>query len=212
MNYYILMADIINSRKKNEYVLMQEFKHIVNKINFESALSVLSPLTITLGDEFQCIVMNLQESIKIIFNIEEAIVHNKADFKLRFALHYGEINTPINHNIAYEMLGPGLSKTRNLLMNLKKSKNNSRFYFDVNGANFDKALNDAFFIYQSFIDNWDFKDYALISKFLDINDYKIVASQMKKDKSLMWKREKSLKITEYKTIKELINLILEKKL
>lgn len=35
-------------------------------------------------------------------------------FKLHYVGHYGEIQTPINREIAYEMMGPGLTQARAL--------------------------------------------------------------------------------------------------
>ena len=70
------------------------------------------------------------------------------------------------------------------------------------------AFNDAFLLFQSIIDDWKInKDYAIIGMFLQHKDYKQVAEQANKDRSLMWKRERSLKIDEYFAIKAIIKYI-----
>lgn len=47
------MADIVDSRKANQTLLIDELKKVVHFINNKWEASIVSPLTITLGDEFQ---------------------------------------------------------------------------------------------------------------------------------------------------------------
>ena len=61
-------------------------------------------MTITLGDEFQGVIDSTENAIKVIFEIEEEIINNNQDLKLRYVINKGKIDTPINKNIAYEML------------------------------------------------------------------------------------------------------------
>lgn len=205
MRNYILMADIIKSSKYNSNILMQEFKEISENINSELKRYFYSPITITLGDEFQCIVKSLMKGIEVIYSFEEQILKYREKFKLRYVLNYGEIDTPINPKKAYEMLGNGLSEARETLEKLKKGK--KRFFIKDENEELSKKLNLALFIYQSCIKEWKEKDYEIASSFIKNRDYKVVAKDLKKDVSLMWKREKSLKIKEYLAIKELILLL-----
>jgi hypothetical protein len=205
MKNYILMADIIKSSKYNSNILIQEFKEISENINSKLKRHFYSPITITLGDEFQCVVKSLIKGIEVIFNFEEQILKYREKFKLRYVLNYGEIDTPINPDNAYEMLGIGLSAARETLGKLKKGK--KRFFIKHENEELSKKLNLALFIYQSCINGWKEKDYVIVSSFIKNRDYKVVAKHLKKDVSLMWKREKSLKIKEYFAIKELILLL-----
>ena len=99
MDYLVLMADVIGSRKKESTELISEFKRIVNYINDKWSKEILSPLTITLGDEFQGVINTTENSIKVIFDIEEEIIKNNQDLKLRYVVNKGKIDTPINKNI-----------------------------------------------------------------------------------------------------------------
>ena len=204
MKYYILMADIINSREKNAQLLMEQFKDVISKVNILQNKNLCSPLTITLGDEFQGVVKDLENCIETIFLIEESILESSYDIKLRYVLNYGEIETEINSNIAHAMLGSGLTNTRKQL-NLLKSKN-FRFMIllDDKRIRLQERLNKSFVIYQSFIDSWKLKDYKIASEFLENKDYKIVAQKVNLDKSTAWRRKISLNINEYFTIKNLI--------
>ncbi|WAC13813.1 SatD family protein [Dyadobacter pollutisoli] len=204
---YILMADIINSRKSDQKALMVSFERLVNDINSRHKRHLLSPLTITLGDEFQSVAKSLKSAIEIIFGIEERIIRDQYEFKLRYVLVEGEIDTPINPQIAYGMLGEGLTNARKALIEAKGNK--GRFFVEINDTNLGKALNNSLAIYQSLTDNWKAgKDYPLIKDFLTFKDYKKVATETGKTRSQIWKREKSLKINEYIAIKEVIHYLI----
>jgi len=207
-DYFVLMADIVDSRKSNQNKLMSNFKTVVSETNYENNELMLSPMTITLGDEFQGIVNDAKAAVKLMFSIEEKIIHLNAGFKLRFVLVEGKIDTPINKTIAYEMLGDGLTQAREALTVQKNS--NIRYYFDLRNKTKSEALVNSMFLYQSIIDDWKIsKDYDLITKFIKLRDYKVVAEQLGKTRSQIWKREKSLKIEEYFSAKSLINYISE---
>lgn len=201
---FILMADIIGSRTKEQNRLMSDFMDVTKTVNKKHGNWFLSPITITLGDEFQCIAQSLISSVQIIFEIEEQIIKREKDFKLKYVLVEGEIDTPLNKKIAYGMMGSGLTRARESLISYKKSRSN-RFWIDLKNERTSLDLNLAFFIYQSFVDEWKVKkDYYIVSKFLEKDDYKEVAEDINKNRSLMWKRGNSLKIKQYKAIKNLI--------
>ncbi|MBS7788318.1 hypothetical protein KIH23_13500 [Flavobacterium sp. CYK-55] len=200
------MADIIASREKNQNQLMIDFKELAHEINDLYADEILSPLTITLGDEFQCVLKDLSTAVNIILNIEEIIIHRKLDFKLRYILNQGEIETPLNKKIAYEMLGSGLTEARYILNESKSDK--SRFKIILENEIQNSILLDAFKIFQNITEKWNInKDYEVVSNFLKFRDYKIVSETMNKTRSQLWKREKTLNIESYFSIKNIIKLI-----
>ncbi|SFD18352.1 SatD family (SatD) [Chitinophaga sp. CF118] len=207
---FILMADIINSRDKNQQLLIKDFKEVVDNINEEMGEKVLSPLTITLGDEFQGILRDLPSALNTIINIEENILKSKKSFQLRYVLVEGKIETKINTQIAYEMLGPGLTEARQCLAEMKES--NLKFITRLRDKKKQNAINDTFIVLQGLTDDWNLlKDSTLIDAFLVYKDYKLVAKELDKDRSLMWKRKKSLKLDEYIALKEVINYLGEVK-
>ncbi|WP_400263451.1 SatD family protein [Sphingobacterium sp. SG20118] len=206
MKYFILMSDIIGSGQKNQTSLMVDFKKTVAKINNDYKNSLPSPLTITLGDEFQGLVSNLETGLDIILELEEEIIRQGYDFQLRYVLLYGDIETKINKEIAYEMLGDGLRDARYTL-NSMKSKS-QRFYIQIGNTDLDSILNNTFLILENIIDKWNpEKDYELIEAFITFKDYKIVADQVKKTRSQIWKREKTLNISSYEATKAILRTI-----
>lgn len=208
-NHFILMADIINSRDLNGREAMSMLKTVTNEVNKKFGKKILSPLTITLGDEFQGVIKSIKDAILIIFHLEELLIKSNASFKMRYVVYFGEIETPLNSSSAHEMLGDGLSSARFLLTGMKKSK--YRFCVDARESGMGELLTPALKIYQFFVDSWSLKDYTLVSLFLELKDYKKVARQLNKDISLMWRRQKSLHIEEYMEIKKLLILLSETK-
>jgi hypothetical protein len=205
-NYYILMADIIDSRKKSSKSVMKDFLELVAKINSEYKHCFLSPMTITLGDEFQGVAASLADGIGVILAMEEATIHLNSSFKLRYVLNYGQIDTKINPKIAYGMLGEGLTESRRLLEKNKSKKN--RFFVKIHKEELSEKLALVFILYQAIVDSWALRNYPIVKEFLLCDDYKKVANKIKKNISQSWKLEKSLQITEYQAVKQLIFLLL----
>ncbi len=205
-NSYILMGDIIGSRTLDQSLIIEHFKKCTSYINKKYANKLLSPLTITLGDEFQGVVQELNDTIKIVVDLEEFIIENNFNFKLRYVVNYGKIETIINSKIAYEMLGEGLTNARMIINEMKNSS--QRFKFKIDNLEKESIINNSFTIFQNIIDNWKIhKDHELISHLLKYKDYKIVAEKMNKERSLIWKREKSLNLASYNASKNILQNI-----
>lgn len=203
MKHIILMADVIKSRNKDSKALIKQFKTIVDAANRKFKKKLKSPLTITLGDEFQGVIEDKQTAIEIIVDLEEALIHNKYNFKLRYVLQVGIIDTLINNKRAFEMLGPGLTEAREKLSLLKQTKN--RFFISLEHDVLTNILSNSFSIFQSIVGSWKVdKDFEIVSAFLQYKDYKIVAEKMNRNRSLIWKREKTLQIESYFAIKNII--------
>lgn len=194
----------MSSHEKDSKTLMSDFQSLVQYINKIYSESIESPLTITLGDEFQGIVASASKGVNIILAMEEYILEEEFDFKLRYVLHEGEVETPINEEKAYEMLGPGLTDARKMLNEMKKE--NGRFLLSIDGS---KEANKMMRITQHFIDGWHPKDRSTVSGFLQGHDYKAMAKIESKDESSLWRRRKSLAIDEYLLCKEMMHHLID---
>lgn len=200
------MGDVVSSETCNQKLLQKEFAGLIAQLNKKHSRKILSPLTITLGDEFQGIVKDLASGIEIILDAQKICIHEKAGFQIRFVLNYGIIETPINNEIAYGMLGRGLSDTREMINSLKKKQ--VRYMISTGDLKMEMAFLNAFILYQTIVDQWDSPtDLALVSEFIKHGDYKIVAEKLNHTTSMTWKREKSLMIKEFFAIEKLINFI-----
>jgi hypothetical protein len=201
------MADVIKSRVLDGGKMMRDLKTLVSEFSRQNKDEFLSPMTITLGDEFQCIVKNPAGGIQLLVRLEEKIIEKALNLKLRYVLFFGVIDTPINPEYAHEMYGEGFLMARQKLSELKDK--DRRFYFEL-GDEQSNLFNNAFFLYSSLVDAWKTSDYKLIHSFLEEKNYYKVSKKLGINRGTVWRKERSLNIQQYFAIKEVINESLNK--
>lgn len=195
----ILMADIVGSSKQKGDTLMKDFKKAVAFINDRYEKKILSPLTITLGDEFQGVVKDAPTALQAIFDLEAYIMNLKAPFQLRFVIQEGEIQTNLNRLRAHEMLGPGLTEARSHLLEMKTSKR--RYLIQLENRSLSETLNKLFVVLQGIVDRWTLAQQRIVVAFLELEDYRKVAKKLKKDPSTIWRRKRSVMMEEYTNLR-----------
>lgn len=206
----VLMADIVGSTKKKSKLLMADFKNSVSEINRSDKKHILSPLTITLGDEFQSVVKDAFGAFRIVFDLELSLMRLKRPFRLRYVIQEGRIDTKLNRMKAYEMLGPGLTAARKQLNAMKSSK--TRFKIALSNQPLMAQLALVMNSYQGITDQWTPAQQKVVVAFLDHHlDYRKVATKLKKDPTTMWRRKRSLLIEEIDSLKKLIFLLINPK-
>jgi len=201
-NYFIVMGDVIKSRKLDAARLRGQLKTLLAACNRDLKPEILSPYTTTLGDEFQGVASSLRGVAECIFYMEEARIKNQNDFLIRYVTHYGEIQTPINPNIAYEMMGPGLTKARSLLTD--KRRGQPRFCFGLPDQRLAENLTRLFMVVDGLTSRWDQRDFSLIATMLSNTNNEEVAVNHHKNRSQIWKRRRNLLIEEYRMAKAVI--------
>jgi hypothetical protein len=200
--YHIVMADIIKSRSYDGAELLPAFSRIVRECNEKYADGIISPYTITLGDEFQGVAGSLRSAVETILFLEESLLAITPFFRLRYVVVRGAIDTPINREIAHGMAGPGLVVARELLA--KKQRAKARFQLDLPQTERSAEINMLFRLLELLTDRWSVKDYQLIRDLITIEDDASVASKFHKNRSQIWKRRKTLQIEDYGIVKNLI--------
>jgi hypothetical protein len=198
----IVMADVIGSSKRNGKALMNALKAGVIYVNKKDGQHILSPMTITLGDEFQGVVKNPHAALQIILDMEMYLISLKIPFKLRYVVYEGDIQTKVNKDRAYEMLGPGLTAAREQLNDLKSSK--SRFIVYLKDKELTEKLNLMLVVLQGIIDQWTPSQQRVVTTFLELGDYRKVAERLNRDSTAIWRRKRSLMIDEFNSLKILI--------
>lgn len=138
-DYIIFMADVIDSASKDNVSTANELKQLVEALNSEYAASILSPLTITLGDEFQGVIKDVESAVDLLLFSEQWLLMNKATIDLRYVVFEGVIETPINTETSYGMLGSGLTEARKLLS--RKTKDRKIAEFVLNDERKSRLLN-----------------------------------------------------------------------
>lgn len=116
--HFILMGDIIDSRKINEEQLWIDLNEVINNAKEEFTESIISSLEIKIGDEFQVIMKDINSLLSLLFYLDVYFRYKKIN--CRFAIGFGEVTGNINNKSAYNMLGMGLTNTNELLNNKKE--------------------------------------------------------------------------------------------
>jgi len=135
MNRLVMIADIIDSRNLiHRQQVQTELEAVLGELNHERR-QLLSPYTITLGDEFQAI-YGVADSV---FPDILAIMHQLHPVELRFALGVGPLSTAINPERAIGMDGPAFHRARDLLAGMKHDSRT----LAITGLAQDDGLQDA---------------------------------------------------------------------
>lgn len=124
-SHAILMGDLVQSGENADAAALHaRFNAAIDRQNDLRGGDIESPLTITLGDEFQ----GLARSLVAAFNIAREIRLDllAEGIECRFALGMAILKTPLNTERAWNMMGPGLAETRKRL-NEKRANNLYRF-------------------------------------------------------------------------------------
>lgn len=125
--YAVVMGDLVESeRARNPRALYDRFNAAVDAANAAFGQAIASPLTITLGDEFQGLCNTLTDGLAIVHHLRIRLL--AAGIACRFVLGHATLETPLNRSRAWNMIGAGLAETRNKL-NDKKDPNAYRFAF-----------------------------------------------------------------------------------
>ncbi len=202
MDHFILMSAIRNPGSVKAAETENQLKNVITVINKIHKKHFITSLDMVMPGEFQGITNSLQGSLEMIFDIEECIIENNLDFKLKHVLYHDTLETIQSKHTAYERLGFGLIDARERLQLIKKT--DSRFLIATSNEKTSLYLNNLFLIYEDYLDSWRKSDYEYVKAFLSHMNYKEVATLFNMNLSSGWRREKSLKMKQYYTIKEMI--------
>lgn len=121
----VLMGDIVASEgAASVRALHRAFNRAVAATNKAHGDVLLSPLTITLGDEFQGLTRTLSTAWVVATGLRLKLLRENAP--CRIVIGAAKIETPINAERAWNMMGPGLAAARERL-NQKQDSNAYRF-------------------------------------------------------------------------------------
>ena len=175
--YIVIIGDIISSRtieKRNvlQNKLLNVFKEL-NASDYENHL--ISPYTITLGDEFQAVYKKsdylLLDSIKI---LEKALPQ-----KIRFSFGIGEISTDINRKQAIGMDGSAFHFAREGINDLKKQRGDYKFnIYGLEDPELEKLFNNSLYIFSNLLEGWNKSRYFILRKTIAGRPIKEIAKEL----------------------------------
>ena len=148
MKVIALIGDVVSSQTiTNRNSFQKQLKEVLDHVNRDHK-EILSPYTITLGDEFQAVYKNAHRLFLDILTILSQIFPQK----LRFSIGIGEIVTPINRKQAIGMDGPAFYYARKGITNLKETTFLLDFTADdIPNSNF---ITNSLYLLSHLINNW----------------------------------------------------------
>jgi len=99
-------------------------------------------------------------------------------------------------------MGPGLTRTRELLTNKKRGR--KRFEFDLYDETETLQFSRLFEVLDVFILSWKKEDYPLILDMIQNDNNAEVGEMYEKNRDQIWKRRRTLMINEYNQLKDFI--------
>lgn len=128
----VLMGDIVGSESATSVERLHDiFNDTIDRSNRARHDVLASPLTITLGDEFQGLTSTLRDAAALARDIRLELLVER--FDCRFAIGVAKLETPLNADRAWNMMAPGLARTREKL-NEKRTNTLYRFSFPEHPA------------------------------------------------------------------------------
>lgn len=110
----LLMGDIVKSEKNAAPdILYNQFNTVIDKVNKDDENNITSPLTITLGDEFQGFFKSLLSALTAARRLRMLLMTQNV--QCRFVIGYAFLDTPLNTQNAWNMMGRGLGRAREKL-------------------------------------------------------------------------------------------------
>lgn len=176
--YAVIIGDIIDSKKIIDRKDVQsKFIKVLNEINNRYSKDIASKFTITLGDEFQGLLKNRNNIIKIIFEIEMAM----SPLVFRFGIGIGDITTAISFEYSSEIDGPAYHRARAMIEELESSKSqylkrkaNILISSQDQNVEIDKLLNSILSVCTALRSRWTLRQTEIIYAYLrsEENQYK----------------------------------------
>ncbi len=202
MDHFILISAVRHLGSSNKEGIENELQNVIGVINKIHKKNFITSLDLVPPNEFQGITNSLQATLEMIFDIEECLIENNLDIKLKHVIYHDTIKSVQSKYTAYERLGFSLIDARQRLESIKKT--DSRFLIATSDEKASLHLNNLFLIYEDYLDSWKKGDIEYVKAFLNHMNYKEVAALFNINTSSGWRREKSLKMKQYYTIKEMI--------
>ena len=112
MIYYAIIGDVKDSRTlPNQNDVQEKLKKVLLDINRIYNKDIAADFLITLGDEFQGLMLKSNNIIKIVKHIQREL----HPIQIRFGIGIGEISTKINKKAAIGADGPAFYAARNVI-------------------------------------------------------------------------------------------------
>ena len=176
--FIVVIGDIISSKKvEKRNALQNKLLDVFNDLNasdYENHL--VSPYTITLGDEFQAV----YEKADCLFLDSTRILEKALPEKIRFSFGIGEISTDINREQSIGMDGSAFYFAREGILNLKNQRGDYKFnIYGLEDPKLEKLFNNSLYIFSNLLEGWNKNRYFILRRTLAGKPVKEIAKELK---------------------------------
>ncbi|OZG71122.1 hypothetical protein BTA51_22345 [Hahella sp. CCB-MM4] len=176
-----LIADIRSSRQiKKRAELQTGLGRCLDQLNQENQ-GLLSPYTITLGDEFQALFSSADRVMRDILGI----LSDLHPVNVRFALGVGDISTEINSRQALGMDGPAFYRAREAMTHLKSSDDLFRIEGLPEATN--RLCNHSLQLFSHMCSKWRHSRFKILVGLMDGLSVRDLAGQMQLSDKAIYK-------------------------
>jgi len=204
-----IIGDIKDSRRiTNRNEVQKKLKVVLDEISEKYNNDISSKFNITLGDEFQGLLCEGANTMKIITEIERKM----HPIKIRFGVGIGEITTDIDKEMSIGADGPGYYKAREAIDYLKENERRKstystdiKFETESNNKAFLRLINTILVLLTVIKDSWTDRQREIIWDMLEHQDTQAeVANRLNIQQPTV---QKSLAIGKYYAYKDALDAI-----
>ncbi len=204
-----IIGDIKDSRSiTNRSEVQKKLKVVLDEISEKYNNDISSKFNITLGDEFQGLLCEGANTMKIITEIERKMHPTK----IRFGVGIGEITTDIDKEMSIGADGPGYYKAREAIDYLKENERRKstystdiKFETESNNKAFLRLINTILVLLTVIKDSWTDRQREIIWDMLEHQDTQAeVANRLNIQQPTV---QKSLAIGKYYAYKDALDAI-----
>ena len=173
MKYLAVIADIIKSR---EILNREDFQlKLTNKLEQlnNSSKNIISPYTITLGDEFQSVYKSADGLLEDFYEILIELY----PVKIRFSVGLDLISTNLKTNTSLGMDGPAFYKAREGIETLKNKEISLVQFFSSQTDELD-LINKSLILMNSIMNNWKYNSLFIFKELLNTNQIPKIANSL----------------------------------
>lgn len=176
--FIVVIGDVISSRKVEKRNDLQnkllDIFNDLNTSNYENQL--VSPYTLTLGDEFQAV----YEKANCLFLDSISIFEKIFPQKIRFSFGIGEISTDINREQSIGMDGSAFYFAREGIVNLKDQRGNYKFnIYGLEDPELEILFNNSLRIFSNLLEGWNRNRYFILQSTMEGKAVKEIAKELK---------------------------------
>ena len=180
MNYLALIGDICGSRGVADRGELQHALHsVLEELNGAHAKALASPITVTLGDEFQA----LLTSAKPIWEMVAVIQASLYPVRVRFGFGVGTIATDINPEAALGMDGPAFHHARDAMTVLKEEGG----LFFIEGVSGTKLANHSLRLISELQSQWQHNRFKVYRFYLQGRPVQQIVESLSISKTAVYK-------------------------